>query len=129
MVFSFKERTRSVVNPVTKWSVRNRLANMKTERGQEVVAVKRKPVVPGLPALGVNKADVYSLWWDGRVMDERLIMSEVAGAVTDFRIKGRELFLIARGGLGMFMSNIAEGEFSNSTILYYYNLAPVEEKP
>ena len=122
--FSFESRTRSLVNPVMKWSVRGRLAVVKTGRGQDVVAVRREPVVSMLPGLGANKAEVYSLWWDGSVMDEKLIMDEIYGAVTDYWIQGRELFLVARAGLSTFLNRIREGEFSGNSILFYYNFAP-----
>jgi hypothetical protein len=107
-----------------KWSVRGRLAVVKTERGQEVVAVSREPVVSVLPGLGANKAEVYSLWWDGGAMDKKLIMDDIYGAVTDYLIQGRELFLVARAGLSTFLGRLAEGEFSGSSILFYYNFAP-----
>ncbi len=125
--FSFESRTRSVVNPTIKWSVRGRLATVKTERGQEVIAVNRKPVLAGVPGLGVREAGVYSLWWDGSEMEKKPLLSEVPGAVTDYLIQGRELFLFAKGDFFTFLSNITEGEFKKVSVLYYYIFAPLEK--
>ncbi len=122
--FSFESRTRSLANPVVKWSVRGRLVVVKTDRGQEIIAVSREPVLSVLPGLGANKAEVNALWWDGSVMDRKLIMNEIYGSVTDYWVQGRELFLVARAGLSTFLSRLAQGELSGNSILFYYNFAP-----
>lgn len=122
--FSFESKTRSLANPVVKWAVRGRLAVVKTYRGQEIVAVSREPVISALPGLGANKAEVHTLWWDGSVMDSKMIMNEIYGSVTDYLVQGRELFLVARAGISMFLSRLAQGEFSGSSLLFYYNFAP-----
>ena len=122
--FSFESRTRSLANPTIKWSVRGRLLVVKTDRGQEIVAVSREAVLSMLPGLGTNKAEVYSLWWDGSVMDRKLIMNEIYGSVTDYWVQGRELFLVAKAGLSTFFSRLVRGDFSGDSILYYYNFAP-----
>lgn len=124
--FSFENRTRSLVHPVVKWSVRGRLAVVKTDRGQEIVAVSREAVLSALPALGSSKAEVYSLWWDGDMMDKKLVMNEIYGSVTDYCVRGGRLFLVARAGLGTFLNRLAQGEFSGSSILFYYNFGPSE---
>lgn len=126
--FSFESRTRSIVNPVVKWSVRGRLMVVKTSRGQEVVAVNRQPVISMLPGLGTNKAEVYSLWWDGNAMDTKLVMDEIYGSVTDYLIQGRELFLVARARVTSFLSRLAQGEFSASSILFYFKFGPSEKE-
>jgi hypothetical protein len=127
--FSFESRTASSINPTVKWSLRGRLEIVRTDRGLEVVAVSRKPVLKMVPGLGSNESDVYSLWWDGSVMDEELILHRVSGAVTDYWLQGRELFLIAKGSLRTFISNLASGDVLTRSILYYYNFAPLETNP
>jgi len=124
--FTFESRSRSLVNPTVKWSVRGRLATVRTERGQEIIAVNRKPVLAGVPGLGVSEGAVYSLWWDGSVMQKKALLSEIPGAVTDYLIEGRELFLFARGDFYTFLSGITEGEFKKISVLYYYIFAPLE---
>ncbi|MEW6599563.1 MAG: hypothetical protein AB1499_01195 [Nitrospirota bacterium] len=124
--FTFESSTRSVANPVVKWSVRGRLAVVKTGRGQEIIAVNREPVLSVMPSLGANKAEVYSLRWDGSTMETKLIMNEIYGSVTDYWIQGKELFLVARAGLGTFLNRLAQGEFTVSSILFYYNFGQAE---
>ncbi|MBI4681910.1 MAG: VCBS repeat-containing protein [Nitrospirae bacterium] len=125
---TFESRTRSIATPKVKWSVRSRLAIIKTGRGQEVVAISRKPRLTGLPGLGANEVDVYSLSWDEGVMKENLVLGKVPGSVTDFWIQGSELFLVASGDFNSLISNVTEGEFSISSILYYYNFAPKDKQ-
>ncbi len=127
--FSFNMKAYSVTSSEVKWDVRGRLISINTGSGQEVVAIKRKPVLSGVPGLGVNAVDVYSLWWDGSVMNEKMVLGEISGSVTDYWIQDTKLYLIAGGGVSAFLGNITEGKLSNISILYYYNLAPLEAEP
>lgn len=118
---SFNEYTHSIVNPVKKWSVRGRLITIKTERGQEVLAVRRVPFASMVPGLGATGAEVYSLWWDGSVMDSRRILNDISGSITDYWVDKRKLFLIAKGSILSFVKNAATGEIKNGSMLYYFN--------
>ncbi|NOZ68801.1 MAG: VCBS repeat-containing protein [Deferribacteres bacterium] len=118
----FKDRMRSTDDPDAKWYIRARLRSVHTERGQEVVVVRKVPVLSTMPGLGYRGAEVYSLWWDGAVMQENLILKEIPGTVTDYWIDGNRLFLVARGDLYSFVKNAFSGEFSKGGALYYYNL-------
>lgn len=117
---TFEVQTHSVVNPVKKWSIKNRLVPIRTERGQEIIVVKRNPLVSRIPGLGYSDADVYAIWWNGEIMEERLIVDELAGAITDYYLEGNELFLIARGGIFSFLRKAVKGDFSKGSRLYYY---------
>lgn len=117
---SFERETHSVANPTISWSVRGRLIPVQTERGQEIVVINKNPMIQQVPGLGIKGADVYSLWWDGGVMDEKLILNNISGNITDFWIEGRKLFLIARGDMLSFVKNAITGEFTKGSILYYY---------
>ncbi|MBI5409935.1 MAG: VCBS repeat-containing protein [Nitrospirae bacterium] len=119
--FSFERETLSLAHPVKKWFVRGRLFSVRTERGQEVILVNRVPVLSNVPGLGTKGAEVYSLWWNGESMEEKMILSEISGSITDYVMEGRKLFLIGKGGLLSFVKNSASGEFSRGSILYYYN--------
>jgi len=121
---SFKRETYSVVNPVEEWAIRGRLISVNTERGQEVIVVKKIPILSKVPGLGAKEAEVYSLWWDGTTMDERLLLKGISGAITDYLVEKNKLFLIARGGLFTFIKKVTSGEFSKESILYYYNFTP-----
>ncbi len=104
-----------------KRAIKGRLISIKTDRGQEVIAVKEIPVVERVPGFGVKAAEVYSLRWNEGEMEEKLIMEEVSGSIMDYWIENKRLFLLARGGLFSIADNVTEGKLSRGSILYYYN--------
>jgi hypothetical protein len=118
----FKEKTQSVANPEVAWSVRRKLAAVKTEKGQEVIVVKRIPLLPNVPRLGAINADVYSLKWDGSTMSENMVLGNVSGSVSDFVVDQGKLFLVAKGDVVSFVKNAATGELSKGSMLYYFNV-------
>jgi|Deesub1362A_J573_1020465.scaffolds.fasta_scaffold00289_17 hypothetical protein len=117
---TFEQPTHSIVNPVRKWSVKGRLITIRTERGEECIVIKKNPVLSNVPGLGYSGFSVYSLWWDGDVMESRLIMGDLPGTPTDYLLDGDELFIVAHGGLFSFVKKAISGEFSRGTKLYYY---------
>ncbi len=117
---TFEMATQSLANPVKKWSVKGRLVPIRTEKGQEVIVIKKNPVLSKVPGLGYADAEVYSLWWDGDMMEKSLIIDDLSGTITDYLLDGKEIFLIARGGLFSFLKKAVSGEFSRGSRLYYY---------
>lgn len=115
-------RAEEILSGEKEWFVRNRLIPIKTTQGQEIVVVKKIPVVPNFPGLGYKGAEVYSLWWDGETMQERLILRDISGPVSDYWIEGDNLYLITRGSLFSLFKKVASGDFKKGSILYYYNL-------
>ena len=120
--FSFEMNSGSMDDPEAKWFVRGRLIPVKTKSGQEIIVLNRKPVARLMPGLGSWEAEVYCLRWDGDTMSEKLIVSNVFGAITDYLVEGKKLFLIAGSNLSTFFEKITSGEFSKGSKLYYYNL-------
>lgn len=118
---SFKKNTGSMINPADEWIVRGRLIVVNTDKGQKVIAVRRKELVPRTPRLGSYSAEVHTLSWDGSSMEEELMLKGLSGTVSDYWIEGKGLYLIARSGLFSLVTNSVKGEFSRPTILYYYN--------
>lgn len=118
---SFKKDTGSIINPSDEWVVRGRLIAVNTDKGQKVVALSRDELVPRLPRLGSFSAEVYTLSWDGSSMEEELMLKGLSGAVSDYWIEGKGLYILARAGLFSLARNSARGEFSRPTIFYYYN--------
>ena len=106
----------------SEWFVRGRLLTVNTSRGQEIIAVKKIPLLSRVPGLGTNSAEIYSLWWDGSNMDESFMMRGISGPVTDYLIDGNEIFILARKGLAAFLKKSYKGDFSRGGRLYYYNL-------
>jgi len=119
---AYQKTSPSLVNPEEKWFVKGRLITVKTERGQEVVVIKKIPYLSRVPGLGFKKTEVYSFWWDGGMMNESLILSGISGTVTDYWIEGDKLLVIARQNLLTFLTKTLSGNFERGSILYYYNL-------
>ncbi|MEF9475870.1 MAG: hypothetical protein L0958_04120 [Candidatus Mariimomonas ferrooxydans] len=113
----------SAVKQEKKWVVKGRLVTVRTGRGQEVIVVKKIPIVERVPGLGYGKAEVYSFWWDGEKMVKTLVITEVHGTVTDYWVEEKNLLLIARPNALIFLKRSLSGDFVKGSILYYYNLA------
>ncbi|GAB4546461.1 MAG: hypothetical protein Fur0020_15160 [Thermodesulfovibrionia bacterium] len=117
---TFEIKTHSIVNPVKRWGIKGKLIPIRTEKGQEVLIVKRNPILSRVPGLGYSDADVYAIWWNGESMDERLIMEGLSGTITDYALEGADLFLLAHGGLFSFLKKAVKGDLSSGGRIYYY---------
>ncbi|MBI4844109.1 MAG: VCBS repeat-containing protein [Nitrospirae bacterium] len=122
---SFKKSTNSFIKPDTEWLIRGRLIAVNTDRGQKVIAVRKKAVLSKVPRLGSFSAEVYALSWDNGAMNEELLLQGVTGAVSDYAVDGRKIYLMAKSGIFTMVKNGVKGEFARTSILYYYNF---EEK-
>ncbi|MBC8414370.1 MAG: VCBS repeat-containing protein [Nitrospira sp.] len=120
---TFRKADRKMARSDSRWHVRSRLTVVRTSSGVEVVTVKKQALVNKVPGLGYKDAEVFSLNWDGDEMQEKLIMGKISGSVTDFRLSGTELFVIARGDMLSFVKNAVSGEFIKGSALYYYRLS------
>ncbi|MBI4699484.1 MAG: VCBS repeat-containing protein, partial [Nitrospirae bacterium] len=94
----FRKKAFSIVNPDEKWYVKGRLVTVNTGRGQELLAIRKMPVVAQVPGLGAKKAEAVSLWWNGSTMEETPVMSGISGAVTDYLVYENKLMIIAKPG-------------------------------
>lgn len=120
---TFESKTDSLFNTNKKWSVRGRLIPIRTEKGQEILVVKKSPIVKQVPGLGYIKAKVYSLSWDGDIMNETLILEGINGTVTDYIVDRDKLLVIANPSLLMYLKKSLSGNLKKESILYYYNMA------
>ncbi len=120
--FSFELDTGSMDGLESRWFVRGRLISVETDTGQKVVLLNRNPVATFMPGLGSGKAEVSSLSWNDGRMNEKVIVSELPGNITDYWVEGGRIFLIARGNFFTFLKNATSGEFIKGSKLYYYNL-------
>jgi hypothetical protein len=116
------EKSYSVSDPDRKTVVRGRLLTVKTEKGREVMVVKRIPYINRLKGFGYRKAEVYSFWWDGDEMVKTLILGDIDGSVTDYWLEGDTLLLIGEPNLFMFLKGSLSGDIMKKSILYFYNL-------
>ena len=109
-------------DPDDSWFVREKLITIKTDRGQEVLVVKKIPEVAAMPGLGFKAAEVYSLWWDGSSMEQRPLLKKLPGSVKDYWVEGKRLYLIAEGNVFGAIASAVSGDFSNGSVIYYYNI-------
>lgn len=120
---SFKQKSFSIERTKKEWFVKGRLLTVRTSRGQEIIAVKRVPFAAIVPGAGFKKTEVYSLWWDGGIMEEELILGGINGNITDYWVDGDNLMLIGKLNLLGSLSKMLSGDFIMGSVLYYYNLA------
>ena len=120
--FSFSDSLPSATHNKKKWFMKGRLVTVITERGQEVIVIKKVPYLSNVPGLGTKRAEVYSFWWDGGMMDETLILSEIKGTVTDYWVEGKNLLILTRLNFFGYLSKTLSGNFKRKSILYYYSL-------
>ena len=121
-IFSFNERMYSAANAFEKRYLRGRLISVKTDRGEEIIVVSNKPLLTNVPGLGTKGAEIHSLWWDNGEMDEKVLLAELPGRISDYWIEGNKLFFIIKGSLWSLLRNAASGELSKGSTLYYYDL-------
>ncbi|GBE04983.1 MAG TPA: VCBS repeat-containing protein [Nitrospirae bacterium] len=119
---SFKNRSYSSAKSGEEWFVKGRLVTVATNRGQEVIVVKRIPFASAVPGAGYKRTEVYSLWWDGGMMEETMLLGGINASVTDYWVEGDNLLLISKLNLFGFFKKILSGEFVKGSILYYFNL-------
>jgi hypothetical protein len=120
--FSYTDSLPSATDHEKKWFMKGRLVTVSTERGQEVIVIKKVPYLSNVPGLGTKRAEVYSFWWDGGIMDETLILSEIKGTVTDYWVEGQNLLILTRLNLFGYLSKTLSGNLKRKSILYYYSL-------
>jgi hypothetical protein len=120
--FSFSDALPSAIDSEKNWFLKGRLIAVNTERGQEVIAIKKIQYLSKVPGLGYGKAEVYSFSWNGTMMDETLILSGIKGSVTDYWLEGDNLLVLAQSDVLGFLSKAASGNFKRGSILYYYML-------
>ncbi len=118
---SFKKLTPSIISDKKEWLIRGRLIVVNSDKGQQVIMVKRNQLLSKVPRLGSFSAEIYTLKWNGSVMDEELMLRGVSGTVFDYWVEGRRLYLLAKSGLFAFAKKAVKGEFARSSVLYYFN--------
>jgi hypothetical protein len=107
--------------------VRARLFAVRTSRGQELIVVKKIPLLSNVPGLGNAKAEIHSLWWDGYSMEEEVMIKEITGPVTDYQIEGGDMYLISSTGIAGFIKEALSGDLRMGSKLYSYTLGRDED--
>jgi hypothetical protein len=104
------------------WFVRGRLMTMATDRKEALVVLNRIPASSIMPELGSRGGEVYLLWNENGVMQQKLIQKEIPGSITDYLIKDNNMFLISRGSTLSNIKNIASGKSKKSSLFFHFKL-------
>ena len=104
------------------WFVRGRLMTLTKDREEAVVVINRISASSIMPGLGSKGGEVYLLWRENGVMHERLIQKEIPGLITDYFIKGNDMFLISKGSTISNIKNISSGKSKKNNLLFHFKL-------
>jgi hypothetical protein len=107
----------------SEWFARGRLMTVATDRKEALVVINRIPASPLLPELGSRGGEVYLLWKENGVMQQKLIQKEIPGSITDYLIKDNNMFLISKGSTLSNIKNFASGKSKKkSSLLFHFKL-------
>ncbi len=106
------------------WFVRGRLMTVAAGKGEALVVINRVPAYSVLPGIGSRGGEVYLLWRENGIIHEKLIQKEIPGSITDYLIKGDDMFLISKGSTISNIKNIASGKSRKNSLLFHIKLAP-----
>ncbi len=110
------------------WFIRGRLMTVAAGKGEALVIINRILASEIMPEFGSKGGEVYILWNENGVMQEKLIQKEIPGAITDYLIKGNNLFLISKGSTLSKIKNIASGKSNKNSLFFHFKLAVDEIK-
>lgn len=100
------------------WSIKDRLYAAKNE----IFVVERVPISGMASGLGYKSSNIKALWWNGVSMEERGLVEDISGGVTDYVISGDRLFVLTKPLFGIKAKNILKGESPFGSLLYIYSL-------
>lgn len=102
--------------------VRGRLITTNTQRGEEIIIVKRFPLVKNIPHLGAGRTEIHSLIWNGAMMEEEVLLSDISGSATDYQVEDSNLYFIVPLNMTSFLKEAVGGDIMRGSKLYYYTL-------
>ncbi|UCH81396.1 MAG: VCBS repeat-containing protein [Nitrospiraceae bacterium] len=111
------------------WFVRGRLMKIAAGKGEALVVINRIPATSFIPGLGSKGGEVYMLWQENGVILEKLIQKEIPGSISDYLIKGDNLFLISKGSTLSNIKNFASDKSRKNSLLFHFKLSPDKMEP
>lgn len=117
-VNTFKRNAPTVMIDRGEWSVKDKLFF----RNNETLVVKRIPLAKMAKGIGFRSSDIKALWWNGFSMEEKSLISGIAGGMLDYAIVGDKLIVISKPLFGLKARNILKGESPLGSMLYIYSL-------
>jgi hypothetical protein len=115
---SFTRKAPTTLVDRGEWSVKDRLFR----RNNEILSVKRYPLVEMMRSLGFKKALVKKLWWNGLAMEEGVLIDNIAGTLFDYTVDGDRIMVLASPLFGIKPGNILKGENPLQTELIIYKM-------
>ncbi|MDI6800785.1 MAG: VCBS repeat-containing protein [Thermodesulfovibrionales bacterium] len=115
----FKKESPIVMIDRGSWSVKDRLVLLS---GNEVLAVKRKPLLGIAKGLGYKSSEIKSFWWNGITIEEGSLLKEIGGEILDYAIVGDRIVVLSKPLFGIRAGNILKGENPFGTMLYIFSL-------
>lgn len=116
---TFTKRSPTIMIDRGEWSVKDRLFSF---GNNNVVYVKRIPLLEMVKGLGFKSSQIRKLWWNGLSMEESVLIDNIKGTVLDYTIEGDNIFVLTKPLFGIKAGNILKGTNPLGTILYIYLL-------
>lgn len=114
---TFKKQSLTIYVDKGEWSVKDRLI----KHGDEVLVLKRNPLVGVARGLGFSKSEIRSLAWTGVSIEEKIVAGDVSGNALDFTLAGNRLVVLSNPLFGLKFQNILKGESPIGSALYIYS--------
>ncbi len=100
------------------WAMKDRLFLI----NNEVLFVKRIPILKMMKAIGYKNSQIRNLWWNGLSMEEGVFIDNVRGSILDCVVAGDKIFVLASPMFGIKAGKILKGENPFKTTLYIYSV-------
>jgi uncharacterized protein YqfB (UPF0267 family) len=117
-VTKFKKESLSPIVEKGYWYIKDKLIT----RNNEILVIKRKPLLSLAKGIGYKSSEIKSFWWNGMSVEEKSILGEIGGEILDFAVSGEKLYIVVKPLFGINFKNILKGENPFTTMLYIYSL-------
>jgi hypothetical protein len=115
---TFEKKAPSLPIDRGEWSVKDRL----WQRNNEILSVKRFPLLDMVKGLGYRKSQIKKLWWNGLSMEEGVLIDNIDGTLFDYAVSGDKIMVLSSPLFGIKAGNILKGENPLKTELYIYKM-------
>jgi hypothetical protein len=113
---TFEKASSSIMIDRGEWAVKDRLFLL----NNEVLFIKRSPLLEMIKGLGYKSSKIETLWWNGLSMEEGVLIDNVKGSILDYAVAGDKAIVLVSPMFGIKAGNILKGENPLKTMLYVY---------
>lgn len=115
---SFTKKAPSMMVDKGEWSMKDRLF----VRNNEILSVKRFPLIDMMKSLGFKRAQIKNLWWNGLSMEEGVLIDNIKGTLFDYAVDDDKIIALVSPLFGIKPGNILKGEDPLQTELFVYKM-------